>query len=391
MHGIQRLANPIREYAWGSHTALAELTGRPAPTASPEAELWMGAHPSAPSRVATAAGEVPLDEWIRRDPASVLGAEVARRFSGELPFLFKVLAPARALSIQAHPSEAQAREGFARENAAGLALDDPRRCYRDPHAKPELICALSGFEALCGFRPASEIAAGLDALGESAAALRTALDDGIARFLRTLLGDVDRRALADAVGVAAADRDAEDWRCVAELWRQYPGDPGVLAPLFLHRVSLAPGEALFLAAGELHAYLSGVGIELMGNSDNVLRGGLTPKHVDVDELLRTLDFEVGRPAVLAARPLARGIEVFETPAPEFALSILRPEPGCVVECASAGGVEILLCVAGRASVREAGSKAALEIARGDSLLVPASVAGYRLEGDAQVFRAAVPL
>jgi len=391
LNGIRRLSNPIRQYAWGSRTALAELTGRPAPTPSPEAELWMGAHPSAPSRIETEAGSVALDAWIRREPAAVLGREVAERFSGELPFLFKVLAPERALSIQAHPNEAQAREGFERENAAGLALDDPRRCYRDRHAKPELICALSGFDVLCGFRPRAEIADGLAALGESAAALREALDDGIAVFLRALLAERDRSELADAASAAAAGRHSADWRCVTELALQYPGDAGVLAPLFLNRLSLAPGEALFLPAGELHAYLRGVGIELMGNSDNVLRGGLTPKHVDAAELLRTLSFRVGSPPLLGAQPAAPGIDVFETPAREFVLSILRPRPGAEVDCRSVGAIEILLCAAGRARICEDGSGSELELSSGDSVLVPGTTAGYRVEGAAQLFRATVPL
>ena len=159
MDRIRRLRNPIRDYAWGSKTALAQLQGRPGPTASPEAELWMGAHPLFPSEVEVDSDSdwVPLSEWIRRDPAAVLGEETARRFGGELPFLFKVLAAERALSIQAHPDAQQARAGFERENAAGLALEDPRRNYRDANPKPELICALTRFRLLCGFRRADEI------------------------------------------------------------------------------------------------------------------------------------------------------------------------------------------------------------------------------------------
>ncbi|MHC4473979.1 MAG: mannose-6-phosphate isomerase, class I, partial [Planctomycetota bacterium] len=165
MDRIRRLRNPIRDYAWGSKTALAQMQGRPSPTASPEAELWMGAHPLFPSEVEVDSGWLPLSEWIRRDPAALLGEETVRRFGGKLPFLFKVLAAERALSIQAHPDAEQARAGFERENAAGLALEDPRRNYRDANPKPELICALTRFVALCGFRPTQEIAADLDALG----------------------------------------------------------------------------------------------------------------------------------------------------------------------------------------------------------------------------------
>ncbi len=391
MSGIQRLSNPIRQYAWGSRTALAELMGRATPTAEPEAELWMGAHASAPSQVETRSGPVALDDTIRDDPKGVLGAEVARRFGDELPFLFKVLAPERALSIQAHPSEAQARNGFAREQSAGVPLDDPRRCYRDPHAKPELVCALSEFDALCGFLSRDEIDGELARLGPAAEVLRAALTDGHAAFLRSLLmGGLDGE-LEQALVAAAEEGGGPAWRWVAELVRQYPGDPGVLAPLFLNHLRLAPGEALFLPAGELHAYLRGVAVELMGNSDNVLRGGLTPKHVDVSELLATLSFQLGAPAVLMPRQVREGVAVFETPARQFELSLLTPRPGLDVVCDRSGAVEILLCVAGRARLSQSVAGEGLELAPGQAALVRGDADGYTVAGKARLFRAGVPL
>jgi mannose-6-phosphate isomerase len=163
---IHRLANPVRNYAWGSHRAIAELLGQPVPSAQPEAELWLGAHPSAPSRVQTDDGEVPLDAFIARDPVGVLGPGTALHFHESLPFLLKVLAAEQPLSLQAHPSAAQARAGFARENAAGIPLGADARCYRDPNPKPELICALTPFSALCGFRPLAELRANLEALAQ---------------------------------------------------------------------------------------------------------------------------------------------------------------------------------------------------------------------------------
>ncbi|MFQ5418111.1 MAG: mannose-6-phosphate isomerase, class I, partial [Myxococcota bacterium] len=164
MDRVRLLRNPIREYAWGSHTALAELLGAPSPSAQPQAELWMGAHREAPSRVRAGSDEPPLADWIARDAIAVLGPEVARHFGGELPFLLKILAAARPLSLQTHPDAQQARKGFERENAAGVAAGAPNRSFRDPNPKPELVCALTQFTALCGFRPIDDIVAQVDEL-----------------------------------------------------------------------------------------------------------------------------------------------------------------------------------------------------------------------------------
>ena len=395
---IRLLNNPIRSYAWGSRSALAELTGRAAPTADPEAELWMGAHPAAPSGVATGEEEVPLDEWIRRDPQATLGPAVAQRFGSELPFLMKVVAPQRALSIQAHPGIAQAREGFARENAAGLALDDPVRNYRDPHHKPELVCALTRFEAMCGFRPIGEIEGGIAALGLPG--LRRALEaldrnrtrEGLAGFFRAVMtGTAEARAeLAHEVAEEAANGAGERRACAwtVSLAKQYPGDPGVLAPFLLNLIELAPGEALFLPAGELHSYLRGTAVEVMANSDNVLRGGLTPKHVDVPELLRTLTFRTGRPPVLLPREAAPGEALYDAPVDEFELAVLRPEPERPIDCVGKSAA-ILLCVEGEARVAE-GSHPPLDLGKGRAAFVPAATPAYRISGAAVVYRAGCP-
>jgi len=400
MNRIRLLRNPIRDYAWGSRTALAELMGRPSPAPQPEAELWMGAHPSAPSELREGSGWVSLLEYIRRAPEQVLGRQTAASFGPELPFLFKVVAPERALSIQTHPDARRAREGFERENAAGLALDEPCRNYRDPNPKPELLCALSRFDALCSFRPVSEILEGIGALGISRlggllAELRDAPGrGGLARFFAGIVSGApeERRRLADEIAEAAtrAGGDPAALRWVRQLASQHPGDAGVLAPLLLNIVELRPGQALFLPAGELHAYLHGIGVELMANSDNVLRGGLTHKHVDVSELLETLSFRQGRPPVLEPRTLARGEAVYETPAREFLLSVLRPGAETVVESVGRRSVEILFCAEGAAEVRDAGRGDVTRLPQGTAALVPAAVEAYRLEGQATVFRAGVP-
>ncbi len=395
---IHRLSNPVRHYAWGSHRAIAELLGRPAPTPEPEAELWLGAHPSAPSRVVSDEGEVPLDVFIARDPVAVLGAGVALHFRESLPFLLKVLAAEQPLSLQAHPSAAQARAGFNRENAAGIPLQAEQRCYRDPNPKPELICALTPFTALCGFRPLAELRAHLEALAlpeleACVAPLRARGEAGLEecfRALWTLNAAAREHVIERALAQARKLRGAE-WAWVLRLAETYPGDIGVLAPLLLNLVVLAPGEALFLDAGCLHSYLEGVGVELMANSDNVLRGGLTRKHVDVPALLDTLVFRCARVAPL--RPArASGSEArYTTPAREFTLSVLRPGPGEPHVSPPARSIEILLCTEGEGWIMPLeGVAEGLPVKRGTVLLVPAAVPAYLIEGVCTVWKAGVP-
>jgi mannose-6-phosphate isomerase len=395
---IRVLRNPIRNYAWGSHTAISELLGLPSPTAEPQAELWMGAHPSAPSRVVVDDADVPLDRWIARDPAGVLGAAVAERFDAKLPFLFKVLAAGQPLSIQTHPSLEQARVGFARENAAGIPLDAPHRCYRDANHKPELICALTPFCALDRFRPVKEILGAFDSLDLSELeslldALRFSPDrSGLETFFRALmtLDSEARERLVDRAVHAAAVRASEpahEW--IVRLAESHPGDVGVLAPLLLNLVELQPGEAMYLPPGEIHSYLGGVGIELMANSDNVLRGGLTQRHVDVAELLDLLNFREGEPEHLLPHGVVPGEGRYETPADEFALSILHVTKRLPYRSRPGRGVEILLCTEGDVRVVNEGSGQGADLGQGTSVIVPAAVAGYRLEGEGTVYRAHV--
>lgn len=301
------LDSPIRGYAWGSRTALAALQGRPTPSPGPEAELWIGAHPSAPSVLAGSGRR--LDE--------ALAAAGAPR----LPFLLKVLAAAEPLSLQAHPDSAQAAAGFAAEEAAGMPRDAPNRTYVDAHHKPELLVAVEEFDALCGFRPPLAAADVLEALGVPelapiVAALRhpdpaVALRDAVTAILRY----PDPKALVAAVAGRPGAGLAGD------LAERYPADSGVLLALLLNRVRLAPGEAVFMPAGNLHAYLRGVGVEIMAASDNVVRGGLTPKHVNVTELLRILRFEVLDDPVVRPVPVDGwpGVVTWPVPVRDFAL------------------------------------------------------------------------
>jgi mannose-6-phosphate isomerase len=389
------LDNTVQNYAWGSTTAIADFLERPSPGGLPEAELWIGAHPKAPSRVRDEPAGPGLDALIRRDPVAMLGEAVVARY-GELPFLLKVLAAQEPLSIQCHPNSEQARAGFARENEAGIPLGDPRRNYRDPNHKPELLVALTRTLALKGFRPVEEIRAHFEAISfaglrEPIEALGHPRDAAALRRLFAAMLSLDPGARSHLLGQALAEaggRRDPAWRWVARLHQKYPGDVGVLAPLLLNLMELQPEEAVFLGAGELHAYLEGTGLEIMANSDNVLRGGLTSKHMDVAELLATATFEPSPARSLRPEPSAGGERVYRTPAPEFELGLIDVSPEAPFVPPDGRGVELLLGVLGKATVVSDGRT--LSLSRGRSVFVPAAVPAYRLEGEGQVCRARVP-
>jgi len=388
------LENTVQNYGWGSTTAIANFLGRPSPRGLPEAELWVGAHPKAPSRVAGQANAPALDALIREHPVTMLGEKVAARY-GALPYLLKILAAAEPLSIQCHPDAAQARAGFARENQAGLALDDPRRNYRDPNHKPELLVALTPFLALKGFRPPEEILENFEPLSAEplreplAALAQTRSADALKQLFGALLSLRERerlQLLAAALDQATGQNDVA-WQWVSRLHQRYPGDVGALSPLLLNLLTLAPEEALFLGAGELHAHLEGTGIEIMASSDNVLRGGLTSKHVDVDELLATATFASGPATPLRPEATAAGVHTYRTPAPEFELSLIDIAPEAVHASPQGRTVELLLGIEGRASIVT--DDGALPLDRGHAAFVPAALPSYRLEGEGRVCRATV--
>lgn len=408
---MELLRGAIRTYAWGSRTAIAEFTGRPAPTAHPEAELWLGAHPGDPAWLETDTGEVSLIDAVRTDPEGQLGAAVRSRFGDVLPFLVKVLAADEPLSLQAHPSAEQAVEGYLREDRAGVPLNSPVRNYRDRSHKPELLVALDDFEALAGFRSAAGSVELMRALGvpelEPYIALLTGQSDadGLRALFTTWITapqpDLDMLIPAVLEGAveylrSGATAFAAEAKAVLELGERYPGDAGVLASLLLNRIGLRPGEAIFLPAGNLHSYLHGVGVEVMANSDNVLRGGLTPKHVDVPELLRVLDFNPARDETLRPRVQRDGIElVYQTPAPEFATSVLVLDGenlGHEVDAPCRhDGPQILVCTQGSAVVRAKTDE--VRIDRGSSAWVAADDGPIRLEArePTKLFRATVGL
>lgn len=395
---VYRLDNVIQPYAWGSRTAIAELTGRPGPSATPQAELWMGTHPKGPSRVVVDARTIPLEALIAENPVGILGRAVVDRFGPHLPFLFKVLAAAQPLSIQAHPDKHQAEIGFARENQAGLRLDAPDRNYRDANHKPEILCALTPFWALNGFRPPQEAAALLapvcpPLLHSALSALKDAQGSGLRHFFKTImtLGETERHEAAGQVLALARKRagDGPVYRWMIRLAAAYPGDMGILAPGLLNLIELLPDQAIYLPAGQLHAYLEGVGIELMANSDNVLRGGLTPKHMDVPELLRVVRFEAVPVKVITPTMSGDGALLYPSGAAEFQLSVIRSAGGSAYHRSGRDSVEILLCTDGSARLTTVAGEH-LPLDQGTALLVPADVEGYSIAGRATLYRASVP-
>ncbi|MGK9148827.1 mannose-6-phosphate isomerase, class I [Plantibacter flavus] len=385
-----------RDYAWGSSTAISEVLGT-APSGGPEAELWLGAHPGAPTPIADPAlvgGAPDLQRWFA-DDAEALGEH------SSLPFLLKILAAARPLSLQAHPDLARAAVGFAAENAAGVPLDAAHRNYKDPLHKPELIVALrDGFEALCGFR---ELDATDDLLAElvasapdpAAASLiaafrqRLAAPDGLRDTVRLLLerlpgGLLD--ALVAAAAAPVATRFGPERAVVARLAAEYPGDPGIAVALLLNRVSLRAGEALYLPAGNIHAYLDGIGVELMAASDNVLRGGLTPKHVDVPELLEVLEFEPRPVPWLVPRELDERLSLFVPDVPDFELlratldgvdgaPSVFPLPGPAIAIVTDG------------AVRLTGARSSIELVRGEYAYVTPDEGELAFSGTGTLFLA----
>lgn len=403
------LVNEIRQSAWGSRSVIAKLTGRDYPTEYPEAEMWLGAHPLASSEVISPSGShaagVKLVHLIDADPIKHLGPALYAEYETRLPFLFKVLAADSPLSIQAHPNRAQAREGFEREEAQGIDRDDPKRNYKDTWPKPELFVAMSECEVLCGFRGAEEASQLLARLGirlltPYVASLLTGNPaDGMRVAVTTLLS-LPRHKQTELVGrvveeskrlvqrLGPDDEDARAYQCAIELGAAYPDDIGVVLSLMLRRITLAPLQAVFLGAGQMHAYLKGWGLEAQANSDNTLRCGLTGKHVDVAELLRIIDFEPTPSPVIEVCQLgpeageAAGMLNWPTEAREFDL--------CLVEVAGhpvplrAVGPQILLCLEGEVAVRSADDEIAL--CHGASVYIENDETEVHLSGHGRVAR-----
>ena len=391
MAELYKLKNEIKHYAWGSQSWIPELLGEPNEKKEPWAELWMGIHPGGPSKTIVQ-GETRL----------------LSELTG-LPFLFKFLAAGSPLSIQAHPNLALAREGFDRENKAGIPLSADNRNYRDSNHKPEIICALSPFTAMAGFRERQE-AATLLSLVSGTEDLCDALKEGYKPFLSRLFGlnAEEKKALNNSVLASARAnqtknamvKDSSPVSLCAELAQTYPNDPGIVSPLYLNVINLIPYEAIFLPAGILHAYINGFAMECMASSDNVLRGGLTSKHIDVQELFSILNFDPFKPDILKpVRTASPGCYSYKTPCSEFSFYLLQ-NPVSSVDPALPGGVElevpemgITAVQSGSANITISGSvHKTIVLNQGESVFISKRKEGERLHfsGDFTIFAALAP-
>jgi mannose-6-phosphate isomerase len=389
---IYELDGVIRPYPWGSRTSIPALLGRP-PGGEPAAELWLGAHPDAPARVP--AHGTTLEKLIASDPEGLLGRAVVDRFGPQLPFLLKVLAAETALSIQVHPNLAQARAGFAAEDAQGVPRESPARNYRDANHKPELLCALTEFDALCGFRPVDATLRLLDALGVDALApYRERLARTGVRTAFTALLELDEPAsLVDSVVAALPGLADTEWAALGAALRRvagdFPRDRGIAVALLLNFVRLAPGEAIFLGAGNVHAYLHGTGVEIMANSDNVLRCGLTRKHIDVAELVRITDFSQLADPRWPDEGTGFGHD-FRVPVADFALRSVdldAYQPAGRYTTEAADKPSVVLCTSGAVTVGVPG--ASVDLRPGRAAFVPAREATFTLGGAGETYLATV--
>ena len=405
---MYRIGAVARDYAWGSTTAIADFLGVP-PTGAPCAEVWLGAHPSAPSPLLHSDGATDaapparpgrdLRSLIAADPIAALGAEVAARFDSTLPFLVKLLAPAQAVSLQVHPGAEQARETFAQQQASGIVFEDPSRGFKDPFHKPEMVYALTPFRGLVGFRDrveSAELLGRLDVavLAPVVAQLSGEDDRAVERAFTLLLTTITADAVDEAVERSAVlARRHPAYAAVGEIARHYPGDTGVVASLMLNLVTLSPGEAVFVNDGVPHAYLSGLALEIMANSDNVIRAGLTVKHVDVPALLACADFTDAAAVVLTGDLLGPDTRVFRPDAAEFALAVItssvttataRPSASTVAQ----GGPSIVLALSGELTIGT--GESALSLRPGEAAFLPASIGMQPVGGNGVLAQTFVP-
>lgn len=386
---IYKMDNPIKDYPWGSYTAINELYNISNIANKPQAEMWMGCHPNGSSQLVDEENnKLNIADFIKQTPESILG-EAFKKF-GELPFLFKVLAADKPLSIQVHPSKSRAEEGYAAENAAGIEISSPNRNFKDPNHKPELVFAVTPFNALNGFRPFKDIVESFDALtlvplqNEISEFKQSPAGDTLRALFETLLalkGEAKKAAITELLTYAET-QTSHIFETIKQLAEVYPGDMGVFAPLLLNVVSLNPGEAMFLYAETPHAYLQGVALEVMANSDNVLRAGLTPKYIDIDALISNIRFDVTEPEKILMQPeISENLAVYPIPVQDFSFSILNnTEPmNTEVQIPSAS---VLFCEHGSFDVSCA--KNTVSVMKGESVFVPAASCTVSVNGSGRI-------
>ncbi len=385
------MTNPIQNYAWGSKTAFQQLFKLENPTDEPQAELWMGAHPNGCSGIAINGKIVQLSDFIAQNPNLILGEYTARQF-GELPYLFKILAAENALSIQVHPNKQQAERGFAQEEKLGIAPTAAYRNYKDPNHKPELVYALTEYQAMNGFRANQEILnyfieLSIDEIQPLVDAFQSnPTEQGLKDFFSGLLslqGEIKNRAL-EVLITQAKQIDLPLFQLIVELEKHYPNDIGLFAPLMLNVISLQPGEAMFLDAETPHAYLHGTGLEIMANSDNVLRAGLTPKYMDIDELVACTQFKHKPLEQLRLKSeVIEGCEQYPIPVADFKFAIIPPATQQTIGVQSA---EIVLPLDSSMILRHTNGEKCL-VRKGQSVFIPAYAEQYTIECDGRVARA----
>lgn len=384
------MENPIQNYAWGSVDAIQNLFDMPNPSQEPQAEIWMGAHPNGCSILNLNGENIRLDEWIKTAPEAILNPNTYQNFKS-LPYLFKVLAANNALSVQVHPSKAAAVEGFAKENQAGIDLKAPNRNYRDDNHKPELVFAITHYQAMNGFREYADIIALFEAvnapvLAERVAALKANQNqDGLTEFFTQMLSLDDatkEQALTYLLDYAKANQDTELGALLLSLNEQYPNDVGLFTPLMLHVLTLKPGEAMYLDACTPHAYIKGTGLEIMANSDNVLRAGLTPKYMDVPELVKNT---ICRPkpseTLLLAPQVESNAQHYAIPVPDFNFSVYTGNAN--IECESA---EIIFAIDADVTLTHE-SGATLSFKKGQSAFIPFASKAYQVQSSGRYARA----
>jgi mannose-6-phosphate isomerase len=390
------LKNVVQHYAWGSKDFIPELLGIPNTTGEPFAELWMGSHITAPSFAVLDDNEtISLRELIERDADRVLGRQTVKTFGKRLPFLFKVLAAQDPLSIQAHPTKQQALEGFTMEEMKGIPLASPQRNYKDTNHKPELLIALTDFSLLCGFRSWEDIKNEFERSDHSKP-LRLLLeqtqqkpaDRRLAFFFDRIMSltEQERQDLIPGIVARMEGRSGPAYEWVQRLSAIYPHDIGVLAPLFLHTLRLTPGQAVHIPSGVLHSYLKGCGLEIMANSDNVLRGGLTRKHIDLPELKKVVVFAPREPEIIRAQ--AQNTHEFYYPlaVEEFAVEKIVLRDNAAVSRNKRSTAEIILGMRGTVRISPAGGSPAISIHKGESFFIPAVLPGYTLQGSGELYK-----
>ncbi|MEA1910841.1 MAG: mannose-6-phosphate isomerase, class I [Spirochaetota bacterium] len=379
-----KLINQVQNYSWGTKNYIPDLLGKDE-TNEHWAELWMGDHARGTSTAVLEIGNIPLNQVLMNFSTDIFG-EDSIRFGKQLPFLFKVLSAESPLSIQAHPNKVQAEEGFRDENSRSIPMDAVNRNYKDNNHKPEIICALTPFTAMCGFREVEEINTNFLKLHTSVYTAK----NSVKSFFESIMSlkSAELKIIIEDALVWAESNNSIEAELVQKFSALYDNDPGILAPLFLNVYSLKPGEALYQGPGELHAYVKGTGIELMSNSDNVLRGGLTPKHVDIEELLKVLNFKPSGKNILKPVTIGRGLYEYLTPSDEFILKYLKIENSNSLEIKNRESLEILLCVSGNVIVSY--ENETISINRGESLFIPASVNSYTLKGSGEIYSAGIP-